>query len=132
MTNETADQIRNKRKTFGVANVEGGLQEGALETEGGCDLIEPSVAFASQEISDSNEGMLHEWKQGLVNEIEKQTEVPSVLREIYTRLNELWAEGKTDLKILTNSIENFIKTSLYRALKNKSEKVKSQHNKKSK
>lgn len=64
--------------------MEGGLQEVALETEGGCDLVEPSMASAGPETNETNEAMVHEWRQCLKTEIENQTEVPPVLRNICT------------------------------------------------
>lgn len=120
LTTKTAEQIRSKRVTLRTANMEGDLQEGGLETEDGCDLVEPSIASAGPETNEISEEMVHEWRQSLKNEIENQTEVPPVLRDIYTRLNEIWCESKENRQLLIEKMDNFISTSLYGALRNTS------------
>lgn len=122
LTTKTAEQIRNKRKALKIANTEGDFQEEASATEGGCDLTEPSVASAGQEISVNSEVAVHEWRQCLINEIERQAEVPHVLRDVYTRLRKSWAEGKNNSFELKRQIDYFICTILYGALKSKNNK----------
>jgi hypothetical protein len=90
LTTKTADQVRSKRKTLRTANEEGSLQEGTLEVEGGCDLLEPVIASAGVETCDSNMEIVHDWRRSLEKEIENQTEVLPLLRNVYTRLNETW------------------------------------------
>jgi hypothetical protein len=38
--------------------------------------------------------MIHDWRRSLEKEIENQTEVLPLLRDIYTRLNETWGNWK--------------------------------------
>lgn len=45
--------------TLRTANVEG-LQEGALEIKGSCDLVKPSTASVGPERNDTNEEMVLE------------------------------------------------------------------------
>jgi hypothetical protein len=108
LTTKTADQIRSKRKTLKTVDIEGALQDSALETEGGCDLVESFMAFASQESLINNEEMVHEWQQCLIKEIEKQAEVPPILREMYARLSEFWDNGKRDKEALKDNLDKFL------------------------
>ena len=90
LTTKTADQVRSKRRALRTANEEESLQEGTLEAEGGCDLLEPVIASAGVETCDSNMEMVHDWRRSLEKKIKNQTEVFPLLRNIYTRLNETW------------------------------------------
>jgi heterodisulfide reductase subunit C len=44
--------------------------------------------------------------------------MPPSLREVYTRLKQIWADEKNDRKPLNEKLEHFICTTLYRALTN--------------
>jgi hypothetical protein len=130
LTTKTADQIRRKRKTLKTVNIERNLQEGALQIESECDLIEPFMASAGQERQNTNEQTVHEWQQYLLNEIGKQTEVPPILREMYARMNKAWEKGKRDKEALVKNLYKYFNVHLYEALKDKRKKLQSSQNNK--
>ena len=118
LTTKTIDQIKYQRKKLNLVG-EGRSKEAALlATEVGCDLVgSGNDSFGSPEgrheiIIDEGEST-HEWRLSLKSEINKPSEVPSVLREVNDWLFVVWDVYKDDREALKERLDQFIRTTLY-------------------
>lgn len=89
-----------------------------MATEGGCDLVgSGNASFGSPEgrreiVIDEGEST-QEWWLSLQCEIDKPTQVPPVLKEVYDRLFVIWDVYKDDRESLKERLDHFIRTALY-------------------
>lgn len=114
LTTKTIDQIKYQRKKLNLIGEESPQEAISLATEGGCDLVSSgNASFGSPVGRNENEERIHEWKLSLKNEINKPTEVPPILKEVYNRLMLIWEEHQDDRDSLTESLDHFIRTALY-------------------
>ena len=118
LTTKVIDQIKYQRKKLNLIGEESPQEATSLATEGGCDLVSSgNASFGSPEgrreiIIDEGEST-QEWCLSLKNEIDKPTEVPPVLKEVYDRLFIIWDVYKDDRESLTERLDHFIRTALY-------------------
>jgi hypothetical protein len=114
LTSKTAEQIKYKRKII-KTNMETSLQETTQETEGGCDLVNPFGDVDNNvEITTpykNSDDSINEWRVEFRNAIETLTEVSHQRRDLYNRINAIWADNNKR-ESLIDEINNFIKTHL--------------------
>lgn len=103
-----------------IASQDMNPQEVAHETEGGCVPINSGNIRVRQEPESSgemnSEESTHQWKLDLAREIERPIEVPPSLREVNTRLLQIWINYEMNREALIGNIDRVIKTFLYGAI----------------
>ena len=103
-----------------IASQDMNPQEVAHETEGGCVPINSGNIRVRQEPESSgemnSEESTHQWKLDLAREIERPIEVPPSLREVNTRLLQIWINYEMNREALIENIDRVIKTFLYGAI----------------
>lgn len=130
LTTKTIDQIKYQRRKLRLTG-EDNTQEATLATEGGCDPVDPGNAHFNEP---GTNGDFDEWLEKLEQAIMTQTEVPSVLRLVNTRLTSIWVALKGHRESLVSGINDFIPSVLYSAIAdiNKTKEKNDNDNKKSK
>ena len=120
LTTKTIDQIKYQRKKLNLIGEESPQEAISLATEGGCDLVSSGNASFGSPIgrNENEEELIHEWRLLLKNEINKPTEVPLILKEVYNRLMIIWDEYQGDRDSLTERLDHFIRTALYELINN--------------
>jgi hypothetical protein len=84
LTTKTIEQIKYKRKRLRLAGEDEDLQGATQVTEGGCDPVNSGNArFKEPEVSGiNNEESIQQWRLAIAQAIDRQAEVPPVLREV--------------------------------------------------
>ena len=120
LTTKTIDQIKYQRRKLNLIGEESPQEAISLATEGGCDLVSSGNASFGSPIgrNENEEELIHEWRLLLKNEINKPTEVPPILKEVYNRLMLIWDEYQGDRDSLTERLGHFIRTALYELINN--------------
>ena len=99
-----------------MSSEESSSQEVTQETEGGCDPVDSGNAPAWSIIEKLDRHSINEWRRYLKIEIEKASEVLPPTQKIYKEFKKLWADFKGNRAILAAEINEFVGTSLNRAL----------------
>ena len=115
LTTKTVDHIKYQRKKLNLIGEESPQEATSLATEGGCDLVSSGNASFGSPVgrNENEEELTQEWRLLLKDEINKPTEVPPILKEVYNRLISIRDEYQDDRESLTKRLDHFIRTALY-------------------